>query len=75
MPTTIRLSPETEARLDRLARSTGRPKSYYLREAIEESLPRMEETYRIAALVERVHSGEEPVFDVEDVVKDLGLDD
>ena len=32
----------------------------------------MEETYRIAALVERVHSGEEPVFDLEDVVKDLG---
>ncbi len=35
----------------------------------------MEETYRIAALVERVHSGGEPVFDLEDVVKDLGLDD
>lgn len=75
MPTTIRLSPEIEARLDRLARSTGRPKSYYLREAIYEALPRMEETYRIAALVERVHSGDEPIFDLQDVVTDLGLDD
>lgn len=31
----IRLDPETDARLDQLARQTGRPKSYFAREAIK----------------------------------------
>ena len=39
MPTSIRLAPETEQRLDHLASHTGRSKAYYLREIIESDSP------------------------------------
>ena len=38
MPTSIRLSPAIEARLDQLAEVTGRTKAYYLRELIEQGI-------------------------------------
>lgn len=41
----IRLDPETEHRLDELARSTGRSKSFYAREAILRHLDDMEDRY------------------------------
>jgi len=42
MPTTVRLSPELEARLDRLAARTGRSKAFYLRQMIEHDIDRIE---------------------------------
>ena len=36
MTTTIRLDPKTERRLAALSKSTGRTKSWYLREAIHD---------------------------------------
>ena len=41
----IRLDPEIEARLERLARKTGRTKTYYAREAILEHLEDLEDYY------------------------------
>ena len=41
----IRLDPETEKRLERLAARTGRTKSYYAREALLEHLDEMEDRY------------------------------
>ncbi len=41
----IRLDPETEKRLERLAARTGRTKSYYAREALLEHLDDMEDRY------------------------------
>lgn len=41
----IRLDPETENRLEQLARKTGRTKTYYTREAILEHLVDMEDYY------------------------------
>ena len=41
----IRLDPETEKRLERLATTTGRTKSYYAREALLEHLDDMEDRY------------------------------
>lgn len=45
MAVTVRLKPEDEKRLDDLAKLTGRTKSYYIREAIEEKLEEMEDIY------------------------------
>lgn len=45
MTTTIRLEPELESRLDRLAKMTGRTKTYYIREALIQKLEDMEDTY------------------------------
>jgi RHH-type rel operon transcriptional repressor/antitoxin RelB len=41
----IRLDPDTEERLDQLARETGRTKSYYVREALLRHLDEMEDRY------------------------------
>lgn len=41
----IRLSPEIESRLERLAKKTGRTKTYYAREAIIEHLEDLEDIY------------------------------
>lgn len=45
MAVTVRLKPEDEKRLDNLAQLTGRTKSYYIRQAIEEKLEEMEDIY------------------------------
>jgi len=41
----IRLTPEDEARLEALARRTGRSKTFYVREAIHEHLGELEEQF------------------------------
>lgn len=45
MPISIRLAKSTEKRLDDLARLTGRTKSYYIRQALEEKLDDLEDLY------------------------------
>lgn len=75
MPTTVRLSPETENRLAFLASQTGRPKAFYLREIIERGIEDMEDYYLAAHVLELVRKGREKVFSTSEVRKDLGLDD
>ncbi len=75
MPTSIRLAPETEARLDALAARTGRTKSYYLRQIIEDNIGDMEDYYLAVEISERIRRGEEKTYPLEDVMRDLGLDD
>jgi len=75
MPTSIRLSPELESRLDRLAARTGRTKAFYLRRVIEDGIAEMEEYYLAADTLERVRRGEEKTFSAASVRKDLGLND
>lgn len=43
--TSIRLDQNTEKRLENLAKSTGRSKSYYLRKALEKHLEELEDYY------------------------------
>lgn len=71
----LRLPAEIEARLDALAKRTGRSKSYYARQAILEHLDDLEEAYLAAAVLERVRRGEEDVHPLEAVERDLGLAD
>ena len=75
MPTSIRLLPELEKRLDTLARQTGRTKAYYLREIVENGIAEMEDYYLAAATLERIRKGQEDVFPSNDVRKELGLVD
>ena len=62
MATSIRLSSETERRLDSLAAETGRTKSFYIREMIERSIDDIEDYYLAAEVLERVRKGEEEIF-------------
>ena len=41
----VRIPEELETRLENLARLTGRPKSYYVREALHTHLEEIEDTY------------------------------
>jgi RHH-type transcriptional regulator, rel operon repressor / antitoxin RelB len=75
MATSIRLDPDVEQRLDRLASRTGRTKAYYLRELVTNGLEDLEDFYLAAATMERVRKGDEQVFSLEEVERDLGLAD
>ena len=72
MPTSIRLTPETERRLSFLATQTGRSKAFYLRELIETGLDDLEDYYLAADVFERVRKGRERLHSAEAVRADLG---
>lgn len=75
MATSIRLSPETEQRLDALASQTGRSKAFYLREMIERSLEDVEDYYLAVNVLERIRKGTEKVYSDAEMRISLGLDD
>lgn len=75
MAVSIRLSPDIEQRLNALAERTGRTKSFYLREIIEQGIQDMEDYYLAVDVLERVRKGEERVISTEELRKSLGLDD
>ncbi len=75
MPTSIRLAPDTERRLDQLAHLTGRSKAFYLREIIERGLEETEDYYLAARVLERVRQGEEQIFSLSEAERQLGLAD
>ncbi|HEY5070531.1 MAG TPA: DUF6290 family protein [Caulobacteraceae bacterium] len=75
MPTSIRLDAEIEQHLDTLAAQTGRSKAFYLREIIERGLDDLEDYYLAADVLERVRRGEEKVYPLDEVERDLGLAD
>ena len=62
------------ARLDQLAQLTGRTKAFYLRQLIEAGLDDLEDAVLGAAVVERIHLGQERTTSLDDVVSELGLD-
>ena len=67
----IRLPPDLEARLDALAKKTGRTKSFYAREAIIEHIEDLEDYY-IAEERIRTDSGER--ISLEDVMAEFADD-
>jgi RHH-type transcriptional regulator, rel operon repressor / antitoxin RelB len=71
----VRLPPDLEERLDRLAKQTGRTKTYYVREAIIEHLDEMEEVYLAEQVLERVRAGKEETVSLEALTQKYGLDD
>lgn len=75
MPISIRLPEKLEKRLDRLAAKTGRSKTYYVTEAIVEHLEDIEDSYLAAKRLEDVLKGKSKTYTLDEVRKDLGLDD
>ena len=59
----IRLPAEVEARLEALARATGRTKTYYVREAILEHLDDLEDLYLAEQRLIDIRSGKDDVID------------
>lgn len=71
----LRLPPDIEARLEALAKATGRTKSYYAREAILEYLDDLEDMYLAEKTLEQVRRGEMKTHSLDDVERELGLAD
>jgi RHH-type rel operon transcriptional repressor/antitoxin RelB len=71
----VRLPEEIEARLAKLAKATGRSKSYYVREALGEYLDDLEDIYLAEKELEEVRAGRSTPVPLEEVRKRYGMDD
>ena len=69
----IRLPQTIEKRLEKLARQTGRTKTYYVREAILEHLADLEDLYLAEDRLDRIRSGEERTIPLKEVLKRRGV--
>jgi len=70
----IRLPQSIEKRLEKLARRTGRTKTYYAREAILQHLEDLEDLYLAEGVLERIRSGEEKTVPLKTSLKRHGLE-
>ncbi len=70
----IRLPAEIEARLEALAKATGRTKTFYVREAIIEHLDDIEDIYLAQRELEAVRSGQSQAVPLEDVMLRYGME-
>ncbi|MDF1569518.1 MAG: type II toxin-antitoxin system VapB family antitoxin [Spirochaetaceae bacterium] len=71
----VRVSQEVEERLARLAKLTGRTKTFYVREALEEHLDELEEIYLAEHVLEEIRSGKEEMVSLDSLIAKHGLDD
>ena len=74
---TIRLSDELKARIDNLAKQSGRPKSYFVRELIIRGIEEFEEDLRdLEAIREYLAAGgrNQKMISMKDLSIELGLD-
>ena len=71
----IRLTADIEKRLNALAKATGRTKTFYVREAILEHLDDLEDIYLAQKRLEDIRAGREKTIPLEQVERDLGLED
>jgi RHH-type rel operon transcriptional repressor/antitoxin RelB len=71
----IRLPAEIEERLDKLARKTGRTKTYYARAAILEYLDDLEDVHLAEKRYASLLAGKSRTLSLEEVERALGLAD
>lgn len=72
--TAVRLPEELRNRLVALAERTDRSRSYYIRKALEIHLDELEDIYLAEITLERVRRSEEPMYSLDEVERELGLD-
>ncbi|MGD9686715.1 MAG: DUF6290 family protein [Desulfobacter sp.] len=70
----IRLPAEVEARLEAMAKATGRTKTFYAREAILEHLDDLEDLYLAEQRLIDIRAGREETVPLEEVMKRYGLE-
>ena len=69
----LRLPEDIESRLDKLAKATGRTKSFYAREAILEHLADLEDLYLAEKRLAKVRTGKSKTYSLSAVEQELGL--
>jgi RHH-type rel operon transcriptional repressor/antitoxin RelB len=70
----IRLPEKIEKRLARLAKRTGRTKTYYAREAILKHLDDLEDVYLAEKRMEAIEAGRTKTIPLEEIMRQHGLD-
>lgn len=75
MPVSLRLPSDVEARLEELARRTGRTKSFYIREAVLEHLDDLEDYFLAERRLQEVLDGRSDTVPLEELLKRHGLAD
>ena len=69
----IRLPRSIEKRLEKLARRTGRTKTYYAREATLAHIEDLEDFYLAEGSLQRIRRGDERAIPLKDALKRCGL--
>ncbi len=69
----LRLPEDIESRLDKLAKATGRTKSFYAREAILEHLADLEDLYLAEKRLAKVRNGKSKTYSLNAAEQALGL--
>ena len=75
MPVSIRLSKDIEERLNKLSKLTGRSKTYYIKESIEQHLDEIEDLYLAEQRLIDLRSGKSKTYTLKEVEKELDLED
>ncbi len=75
MPVAIRFSSDIEARLKKLAKSTDRSMSFYIKKAVQERLDDFEDIYLAEREIEKIKSGESKIIPANDVWGNIDLED
>lgn len=70
----VRLPPDIEARLDALAKATGRSKSHYVREALLEYLDDLEDIYLAEQRWSDIRAGRTQTVPLEEVMQRHGVE-
>jgi RHH-type rel operon transcriptional repressor/antitoxin RelB len=71
----LRLPPDIERRLERLAERTGRSKSFYAREAILEHLDDLEDLYLAEQRLEDLRAGRSGTVPLSELMTRYGVED
>ena len=71
----LRLPDDVSERLQRLARRTGRSRTFYIIEAIREHLDDLEDLYLAERRLNDLSAGDSRTIPLEDVMKRYGLED
>ncbi len=75
MSIAIKLEPDIEKKLEDLSAKAGMTKADYLHDAIAKAIEDIEDIYAADAAYESWRSGKERTFTLDEIRRDLGLDD
>ncbi|MBU4230795.1 MAG: ribbon-helix-helix domain-containing protein [Proteobacteria bacterium] len=71
---TVRLPDDIENRLNALSKTTNRPKSFYVREALERSIEDIEDIYLAEKRLEDIRAGKSKTVPLDEVLKRYGME-
>jgi RHH-type transcriptional regulator, rel operon repressor / antitoxin RelB len=74
MVLTVELDRDTDERLADLAARTGKSKAEHAAEILKYGIEDVEDYYKAVEVSERIKRGEEKVYSLEEVMRDLGLE-